>query len=123
MTGKDDTLISTQDDLPGSDWRLRPRPDISPVESWQCPGGSNAPGIGAIGPEEPRPQGQARPRLLAPLPPVRVPVLHAPVAAPAGHHYTCKEIGRYTTANQLMRQGHTYLDRKGDGIACESFKY
>jgi len=24
MTGKDDILISTQDDLPGSDWRLSP---------------------------------------------------------------------------------------------------
>ena len=38
--------------------------------------------------------------------PVRVPVVPAPVAAPAGHHYTCKEIGSYAKAQQPLRQGH-----------------
>ena len=47
------------------------------------------------------------------------PVPVAPVTAPAGHHYTCKEIGSYATAQQLLRQGHTYLDRDGDGVVCE----
>ncbi len=47
----------------------------------------------------------------------------APTAAPAGHHYTCKQIGSYATAQQLLRQGHTYLDGNGDGFACESLKH
>jgi len=55
--------------------------------------------------------------------PVRAPVAPAPVAAPAGHHYTCKEIGSYATAQQLLRQGHAYLDKNGDGIACKSLKH
>lgn len=53
--------------------------------------------------------------------PDTVPV--APTAAPAGHHYTCKQIGSYATAQQLLRQGHTYLDGNGDGFACKSFKH
>ena len=43
----------------------------------------------------------------------------APVALPAGHRYTCKGIGSYATAQLLLRQGHNYLDRNGDGVACE----
>ena len=53
---------------------------------------------------------------------VRAPVAPAPVAAPTGHRYTCKGIGSYATAQQLLKQGHTYLDRNGDGTACESLK-
>ena len=49
--------------------------------------------------------------------PGTVPV--APTAAPAGLHYTCREIGNFAKAQQLLRQGHTYLDRDGDGVACE----
>ncbi len=48
--------------------------------------------------------------------PVRVPV--APVAAPAGHRYTCREIANFAKAQQLLKQGHTCLDRNGDGVAC-----
>jgi len=32
-----------------------------------------------------------------------------------GHHYRCKEIGSFSRAQELLRQGHTYLDRDGDG--------
>ena len=39
---------------------------------------------------------------------------------PGGHRYRCKEIGSYTKAQELLRQGHTYLDSNGDGEACES---
>jgi micrococcal nuclease len=53
--------------------------------------------------------------------PVRVPV--PPAAAPAGNRYTCREIGSFAKAQQLLRQGHTYLDRNGDGVACESLKH
>ena len=34
----------------------------------------------------------------------------------------CKEIGSWTRAQDLLKQGHTYLDRDGDGEACESLK-
>jgi endonuclease YncB( thermonuclease family) len=34
--------------------------------------------------------------------------------------YRCKEIGSWSKAQELLRQGHTYLDRDGDGEACES---
>jgi len=51
-----------------------------------------------------------------------VPVVPAPMTASARHHYTCREIGSYATAQLLLRQGHTYLDRHGDGSACESLR-
>ena len=38
------------------------------------------------------------------------------VTQPLGHHYTCKEIGNFAMAQQLLKQGHTYLDRDGDGV-------
>jgi len=52
--------------------------------------------------------------------PVHVPV--APVANAAGHRQTCKEIGDFAKPQQLLRQGHTYLDRNGHGIVCESLR-
>ena len=36
--------------------------------------------------------------------------------------YTCRSIGNWARAQELLRQGHTYLDRDGDGEACESLK-
>ena len=39
---------------------------------------------------------------------------------PGGRRYRCKEIGSYAKAQELLRQGHTYLDGNGDGEACES---
>jgi endonuclease YncB( thermonuclease family) len=50
------------------------------------------------------------------------PIPVAPAAAHAGHRYTCKEIGSYTRAQGLLKQGHTYLDRDGDWVACELLK-
>jgi len=42
---------------------------------------------------------------------------------PDGRRYRCKEIGSYARAQELMRQGHTYLDSNGDGEACESLRH
>jgi endonuclease YncB( thermonuclease family) len=39
---------------------------------------------------------------------------------PGGRRYRCKEIGSYAKAQELLAQGHTYLDGNGDGEACES---
>ncbi len=36
--------------------------------------------------------------------------------------YRCTEIGSWSKAQHLLRQGHAYLDRDGDGEACESIK-
>jgi len=36
--------------------------------------------------------------------------------------YRCKEIESWSRTQELLKQGHTYLDRDGDGEACESLK-
>ena len=36
--------------------------------------------------------------------------------------YRCKEIVSWSKAQDLLRQGHRYLDGDGDGEACESLK-
>jgi endonuclease YncB( thermonuclease family) len=41
---------------------------------------------------------------------------------PGGHRYRCRQIGSYARAQQLLREGHTYLDGNGDGQACESLR-
>jgi len=42
---------------------------------------------------------------------------------PDGHRYRCREIGSHARAQELLRQGHTYLDGNGDGEACESLRH
>ena len=41
---------------------------------------------------------------------------------PGVRRYRCKEIGSYAKAQELLRQGHTYLDSNSDGEACESLR-
>ena len=41
---------------------------------------------------------------------------------PGGRRYSCREIGSHARAQELLRQGHTYLDGNGDGEACESLR-
>ena len=40
----------------------------------------------------------------------------------SGRRYRCKEIGNWAKAQELLKQGHSYLDGDGDGEACESLK-
>ena len=68
--------------------------------------------------------------------PVRGPamraVLQQPLAAldatsPAspsgsGRRFTCLQIGSHTRGQELLQQGQTYLDKNGDGVACESLR-
>jgi len=42
--------------------------------------------------------------------------------ASSSGRYRCGEIGSWSRAQELLRQGHAYLDRDGDGEACESLK-
>jgi endonuclease YncB( thermonuclease family) len=41
---------------------------------------------------------------------------------PGGRRYSCNEIRTYARAQELLRQGHTYLDGNGDGQACEALR-
>jgi len=40
----------------------------------------------------------------------------------SGSRYRCKQIGSWAIAQELLKQGHSYLDGDGDGEACESLK-
>lgn len=40
----------------------------------------------------------------------------------SGGGYTCRSIGNWSKAQELLRQGHGYLDGDGDGEACESLR-
>ena len=46
----------------------------------------------------------------------------APAGGYSGRKLTCRQIGSFARAQELLRQGHTYLDRNGDGVACESLR-
>jgi hypothetical protein len=39
---------------------------------------------------------------------------------PGGRMLRCSEIGSFAREQELLRQGHTYLDGNGDGKACGS---
>ena len=41
---------------------------------------------------------------------------------PGGRRYRCSEISSYAKAQELLRQGHSYLDGDGNGKACESLR-
>ena len=45
-----------------------------------------------------------------------------PRVTPGGVTYRCREIGDFAKAQELLRQGHTYLDRDGDGVACNALR-
>ena len=46
----------------------------------------------------------------------------SPAGSYGGQKLTCRQIGSYARAQELLRQGHGYLDRNGDGVACESLR-
>ena len=51
----------------------------------------------------------------------------APVSRPqaaqlSGVKISCKQIGSFAQAQELLQQGHSYLDRNGDGVACEGLR-
>ena len=43
-------------------------------------------------------------------------------APSGGTRFTCRQIGSWSQAQALLRQGHSYLDGDGDGEACESLR-
>jgi len=50
------------------------------------------------------------------------PVSSTQAAQSSGTKTTCKQIGSFARAQELLRQGHSYLDRNGDGVACEGLR-
>ena len=40
----------------------------------------------------------------------------------SGSRYRCKQIGSWAKAQELLKQGHTYLDGNSDGEACEGLR-
>ena len=40
----------------------------------------------------------------------------------SGNRYRCKEVESWAKAQELLKQGHSYLDRDGDGEACKSLR-
>jgi micrococcal nuclease len=40
----------------------------------------------------------------------------------SGGRYTCGKIGNFARAQELLKQGNTYLDGDKDGVACESLR-
>ncbi|WP_295536250.1 thermonuclease family protein [Synechococcus sp. UW140] len=40
----------------------------------------------------------------------------------SGSRYRCKQIGNWAKAQELLKQGHSYLDGDGDGEACEGLR-
>jgi len=51
----------------------------------------------------------------------------APASSPqaaqsSGAKPTCKQIGSFARSQELLQQGHSYLDRNGDGVACEGLR-
>jgi endonuclease YncB( thermonuclease family) len=50
------------------------------------------------------------------------PVSSPQAAQPSETKTTCKQIGTFARAQELLRQGHSYLDLNGDGVACEGLR-
>ena len=50
------------------------------------------------------------------------PAVQPPPAAMAGRRWRCREVGSWERAQQLLREGHTYLDGDSDGEACEALR-
>ncbi|MCP9796129.1 thermonuclease family protein [Cyanobium sp. Lug-B] len=67
--------------------------------------------------------GQSQP---APRPqrPVNLTIINgAPASAPSsGRRWYCRNVGSWERSQQLLREGHTYLDGDGDGEACEALR-
>lgn len=46
----------------------------------------------------------------------------APAGGYSGRKIACRQIGSFPRVQELLRQGHGYLDKNGDGVACESLR-
>ena len=88
------------------------------VGVWAVPGGIKRPWDWRHGTRSPAAS------TAAPFPPAAgsAPPAAAPAGSFSGRKLYCRQIGSFARAQELLRQGHTYLDKNGDGVACESLR-
>jgi endonuclease YncB( thermonuclease family) len=84
---------------------------------WAVPGGITRPWDFRHGGADRRSAGAVRT-----AGPSSAPASSAQAALPSGAKITCKQIGSFARAQELLRQGHSTLDRNGDGVACEGLR-
>jgi len=46
----------------------------------------------------------------------------SPAGGYSGRKLTCRQIGSFARAQELLKQGHSYLDKNGDWVACKSVR-
>jgi len=64
-------------------------------------------------------QSQPVPR---PQRPVNLTIINAGARPSSGRRWYCRTVGSWEHAQELLRQGHTYLDGDSDGKACEALR-
>jgi endonuclease YncB( thermonuclease family) len=95
------------------------------VGVWAVPGGIQRPWDWRKGTRPPAASNRApAASTAAPFLPAAgsAPPASAPAGGYSGRKLTCRQIGSYARAQELLRQGHAYLDKNGDGVACESLR-
>ena len=64
-------------------------------------------------------QSQPAPR---PQRPVNLTIINGGAPPSSARRWYCRNVGSWERAQQLLREGHTYLDGDGDGEACEALR-
>jgi micrococcal nuclease len=54
--------------------------------------------------------------------PVNLTIINGGACPRAGRRWYCANVGSWERAQQLLREGHTYLDGDNDGEACERLR-
>ncbi|MCP9934810.1 thermonuclease family protein [Cyanobium sp. Candia 9D4] len=54
--------------------------------------------------------------------PVNLTIINGGSRPSSGRRWYCRNVGSWEHAQQLLREGHTYLDGDGDGEACEALR-
>lgn len=65
--------------------------------------------------------GESRPRQRAQRP-VNLTIINGGASPRTGRRWYCRTVGSWEHAQQLLREGHTYLDGDSDGEACEALR-
>ncbi len=65
--------------------------------------------------------GQSQP-VARPQRPVNLTIINGGSRPSSGRRWYCRSVGSWEHAQQLLREGHTYLDGDGDGEACEALR-
>lgn len=120
LTGPGNPVGSCALPMPSDDPRHRQQAAAQRqrIGVWAVPGGIQRPWDWRKGTRPPAAS------TAAPFPPAAgsAPPAAAPAGGYSGRKLTCRQIGSYARAQELLRAGDSYLDRSGDGIACKSLR-